>query len=182
MDNTQTDSKDSIIRKSDKLVYVLSKKLLIFLFVYYFVILVAGGMLTIVIACFLTRALCREQIMIMSFTASVTASGMLCSVQYIKRLYKACLTGRMEMRNDTTKCIGNVTYFFFRPFFAFAFSIVMVFMLLSGMFVVTGNLDYILNEKFVYLCVVLSCFLGYSVGDMLDKFEKFSKEKVSNFL
>ena len=55
-------------------------------------------------------------------------------------------------------------------------------MLLSGMFVVTGNLDYILNEKFVYLCVVLSCFLGYSVGDMLDKFEKFSKEKVSNFL
>lgn len=89
----------------------------------------------------------QEQVMKMAFIVSIAVSGMLCSIQYIKRLYKACLTDRIEINDDMVKCIGNITYFVFRPFFAFAFSIVMVFMLLSGMFIVTGNLDYILNKK-----------------------------------
>lgn len=169
------------MKKSDTLVYHLSKKILIFLFIYYFAILICGGILAIKIACDLTSQLNQEQIMKMAFTVSVAVSGMLCSIQYIKRLYKACLTDRIEISKDL-KCIGNATYFIFRPFFAFVFSIVMVYMLLSGMFVVTGNLDYILNKKFVYLCVVISGFLGYSVGDLLDKFEKISKEKISKML
>lgn len=170
------------MRKSDNLIYNLSKKMLIFLFVYYFTILILGGISAVIIACDLMKEMTHEQIMKQAFVVSIAVSGMLCSVQYIKRLYKACLTDRIEISNDLIKCIGNVTYFIFRPFFAFAFAIVMVFMLLSGMFVVTGNLDYILNKKFVYLCVVISSFLGYSVGDLLDRFEKISKEKVSNLL
>ena len=160
------------MNKSDNLVYSLSKKMLIFLFIYYFTILVCGGVFAIIIACSLMQEMNQEQVMKMAFIVSIAVSGMLCSIQYIKRLYKACMV----------KCIGNITYFVFRPFFAFAFSIVMVFMLLSGMFIVTGNLDYILNKKFVYLCVVLSSFLGYSVGNLLDRFEKISKEKISNIL
>ncbi len=168
------------MRKSDNLIYNLSKKMLLFLFVYYFIILIMGGISAVIIACILMKEVPKEQIMELAFVVSIAVSGMLCSVQYIKRLYKACLTDRIEISNDLIKCIGNVTYFIFRPFFAFA--IVMVFMLLSGMFVVTGNLDYILNKKFVYLCVVISSFLGYSVGNLLDRFEKVSKEKVSNIL
>lgn len=170
------------MRKSDNLIYSMSKKMLIFLLIYYFIILISGGIFAIIIACDLMKEVDQEQIMKLAFIVSIAVSGMLCSVQYIKRLYKACLTDRIELSNDAVKCIGNVTYFLFRPFFAFAFSIVMVFMLLSGMFVVTGNLDYILNKKFVYLCVVISSFLGYSVGNLLDKFEKISKEKVSTLL
>lgn len=156
--------------------------MLIFLFIYYLVILACGGMLAIRIACCLMQEMNQEQIMKGAFIISIAVSGMLCSIQYIKRLYKACLTGRIKTNDDIVKCIGNITYFIFRPFFAFAFSIVMVFMLLSGMFIVTGNLDYILNRKFVYLCVILSSFLGYSVGSLLDRFEKVSEEKISNIL
>lgn len=174
--------KDGAMRKSDNLIYSLSKKMLIFLFIYYFVILISGGILAIIIACNLMEEVNQEQIIKLAFVISIAVSGMLCSVQYIKRLYKACLTNRIEISNDAIKCIGNVTYFVFRPFFAFAFSIVMIFMLLSGMFAVTGNLDYILNKKFVFLCVIISGFLGYSVGNFLDRFEKISKEKTSNFL
>lgn len=170
------------MRKSDNLVYNLSKRMLIFLFIYYFIILISGGIFAIIIACNLMGEVEQKQIMKLAFVVSIAVSGMLCSVQYIKRLYKACLTDRIEINGNVLKCIGNVTYFLFRPLFAFAFSIVMVFMLLSGMFVVTGNLDYILNKKFVYLCVVLSSFLGYSIGNLLDRFEKISKEKVANLL
>ena len=168
------------MKKSDNLIYSLSKRMLIFLFIYYFLFLVCGGIFAIKIACRLMREMSQGQIMEMAFIVSIAVSGMLCSIQYIKRLYKACLTDRIEMNNGTIKNIGNITYFILRPFFAFALSIVMVFMLLSGMFIVTGNLDYILNKKFVYLCVVLSSFLGYSVGNLLDKFEKISEEKISN--
>lgn len=170
------------MKKSDNLIYSLSKKMLIFLFIYYLMILVCGGVFAIRIACNLMQEMNQEQIMKMAFIVSIAVSGMLCSIQYIKRLYKACLTNRIEIKDDLMKCIGNITYFIFRPFFAFAFSIVMVFMLLSGMFIVTGNLDYILNKKFVYLCVVLSSFLGYSVGNLLDKFEKISEDKISTIL
>lgn len=168
--------------RNDTIVYCLSKKMLIFLFIYYLAILICGGAFAIDIACDLMRESNQEQIMKMAFIVSIAISGMLCSIQYIRRLYKACLADRIEIKDDMIKCIGNVTYFIFRPFFASVFSIVMVFMLLSGMFVVTGNLDYILNEKFVYLCVVISSFLGYSVGNVLDKFDKVSKEKISNLL
>lgn len=170
------------MKKSDDLIYSLSKKMLICLFMYYFIILICGGVIAVIIACDLTEKLTQARIMRQTFGISIAVSGMLCSVQYIKRLYKACLTERIDMCDDSMKCIGNVTYFLFRPFFAFAFAILLVFMLLSGMFIVTGNLDYILNRKFVYLCVVLSSFLGYSVGHWLDRFEKISKEKVSNLL
>lgn len=121
------------------------------MYVYYFAILVCEGVLAIKIACGLMKEMNQEQVMIMAFIVSIAVSGMLCSIQYIKRLYKACLTNRIEIHGDIVRCIGNITYFIFRPFFAFAFSVLMVFMLLSGMFIVTGNLDYVLNEKFIYV-------------------------------
>ena len=170
------------MKKSDVLIYSLSKKMLISLFVYYFVVLILGGIFAAIIACDLTDKMSQVQIMKRTFVLSIAVSGMSCSVQYIKRLYKSCLTKRVKTSGDFIENIGNFTYFVFRPFFAFAFVIVMIFMLLSGMFIVTGNLDYILNIKFVYLCVVLSSFLGYSVGDLLDKFEKVSKKQIENLL
>lgn len=170
------------MKKSDNLIYCLSKKMLIFLFIYYFIILIFGGFFLVIITYNLMEEVNQEKIVVQAFLVSLSGSGMLCSVQYIKRLYKACLTDRIQISDDAIKHIGNITYFIFRPFFALAFSIVMVFMLLSGMVVVTGNLDYILNEKFIYLCAIMSSFVGYSVGNLLDRFEKISEDKVSNLL
>ena len=98
----------------------------------------------------------------------------------MKRLYKACITDRIIECYSTFGQLGNIVYFVLRPFYSFVFVITMIFALLSGMFVITGNLDYIINEKFLYLCVILSSFIGYSVGHVLDKFELYSKEKIEN--
>lgn len=170
------------MRKSDTLTYDLPKNMIIMLFIYYLMILIGGGGAAIKIACGLMSELSRKEILRSAFLISIAVSGMLCSVQYIKRLYKACLTERIDFSQNTKKIIGNMAYFICRPFFAFAFSTIMVFALLSGMFVVTGNLDYILNEKFVYLCTIMSSFLGYSIGNLLDKFEKLSEDKISNIM
>ena len=104
---------------------------------------------------------------------------MLSSIKYIKRLYKACITGRVIEITTKFGEIGNFIYFLLRPIFALVFTIVMIFTLLSGMFIVTGSLDYIINEKFLYLCAILSSFIGFSTGHMLDKFETIAEKEIN---
>lgn len=67
-----------------------------------------------------------------------------------------------------------------RPLYAFVFSIISIYCLLSGLFIVTGNVDYIINEKFLYLCAIISSFIGYSVGHVLDRFETISQEQIEH--
>jgi len=168
------------MKKSDGLTYYLSNKMVVFLFIYYFILIFLGGIVSIYIADSLAEFTNQEELLIKTLGGSIAVSGMFCSIQYIKRLYKACLTDRIEENADKIKIIGNLAYFILRPIFAFAFSIIMVYALLSGMFVVTGSLDYILNNKFVYLSILFSSFLGYSIGRLMDVFETLSEEKVSN--
>lgn len=166
------------MRKSDSLIFEISKTQLVVIFVYYFLMLLIGGVLLITTLCELSEDMSKKQIIIKTVISSLSASGMLCSLQYIKRLYKACITNRIVQNSTFAGSIGNLVYFISRPFFAFAFVVIMIYALLSGMFGVTGCLDYIINEKFLYLCVILSSFIGYSVGRVLDKFENISKEQI----
>lgn len=170
------------MRKSDSLVFTLSKRMIIFLFVYYFIILVVGEILSIWIVYNLNIKSESINLMKDTFIVSLSVTGMLCSIQYIKRLYKACITSRIDFESIECKRIGNMAYFLFRPFFAFGFDIIMIFALLSGLFFVTGNLDYLLNEKFLYLCVIISSFIGFSIGKVLDKYETVSDKKIENML
>lgn len=168
------------MQKHEKLEYTLSKKMIITLFIYYLIILVGGCILSIYIGCSLTTAIDQSLLLRKTFIISLSVSGMLCSVQYIKRLYKACITERINQQSNTYKNIGNAMYFFSRPLFAFAFSVLAVFGMLSGMFVVTGSLDYILNEKFLYVSVVSSAIIGFSVGKILDKFGAISVNRIDS--
>lgn len=167
------------MKKSDLLIFEISKVEIVIIFLYYFLLLILGGVFSIKILCELNEELTQKQFIIKTVVSSLSVSGMLFSLQYIKRLYKACITNRIVPISTFAGHIGNLVYFILRPFFAFAFVIVMIYAILSGMFIVTGSLDYIINEKFLYLCVMLSSFVGYSVGQVLDKFENISKEKIN---
>lgn len=168
------------MKKSEELEYFLTKKSLIFLFVYFMLILIGGCASTIYIGYSLTEEATQSLLLCKTFSISLSVSGMLCSVQYIKRLYKACITERINPHPNTFKRIGNLMYFISRPFFACAFSVLAIFCLLSGMFIVAGSLDYILNKKFLYLCVIISAIIGFSIGKILDKFERISSDRIDN--
>ncbi len=169
------------MKKSDSLLFELTKSQIITIFVYYFVIMLVGIALSIYVLCNLEGEITQNQLMIKIIVASLSVSAMLSSLQYIKRLYKACITNRIAESPTFMGSLGNTVYFLLRPFYAFVFVIIMIFAVLSGMFTITGNLDYIINDKFLYLCVVLSSYIGYSVGNVLDKFEKASNEKILEY-
>lgn len=168
------------MEKHEELEYTLSKKLLISLFIYYMLILIGGCFCTIHIGYSLAEQVSQPLLLRKTFYISLSVSSMLCSVRYIKRLYKACITERIDTQANTLKRIGNFVYFVSRPFFACVFSVVAIFCVLSGMFIVAGSLDYILNEKFLYLCVIISAIVGFSVGKVLDKFEEISIERIKS--
>ena len=168
------------MKKSDTLIYYLPVWIVIFLYLYYLV-WIAGGMWGVkLILDSILSELKQDQIIKQSFNVSLAISGMLCGVQYIRRLYKACLTDRIKEDKDCIKCIGNLAYFVFRPVFACVFTLIMIFALLSGMTLVTGSLDYILIKKFIYLCAMLASYTGFSVGKVMDKFEKNSEETITD--
>lgn len=168
------------MKKSNLLVFNLTKKQMYGIFIYYGVILVASIVTSAFLLMGFGGTLSQDKLMIKTIMSSLAVSSMLCSVQYIKRLYKACITERISECQDYKKKFGNVIYFISRPLFSFVFVLVMIFSILSGMFIVTGSLDYIINEKFLYLCVMCSSFIGFSVGSILDKYEEISHRKIEN--
>ncbi|MBP5591541.1 hypothetical protein J6Y50_06800 [bacterium] len=165
------------MKKSDSLDYDLSTKKVIFLFIYYVLILISGIFCSVIVITNLKSEFTIEQLIKYTILISFSMSTMLCSIQYIRRLYKACIDERIKNTTSHGE-IGNLIYFLLRPVFALVFTIVMIVSLLSGMFIVTGSLDYIINEKFLYLCAILSSFIGFSPGRLLDKFETIAEKEI----
>ncbi len=167
------------MNKKDKLVYTLSKNNVIFIYVYFFILIIIGMLLTISIVNSINTKNMNCNYLICSFEGSISISVMLCSIYYIKCMYKACIDNRIE-DGDTIKKIGNIAYFLFRPVFVAAFCIVLICFILSGMYIVTTNLDYIMNDKFVYLCMISCSFLGFSVGKFFERFQQVSSSKIDD--
>lgn len=165
----------------EKLKYSLGKASIVLLFIYYTLILTIGFINSVRILYNLNLTGSECNYIVSAIYGSISVGTMLCCVRYIRRLYKACIEDRIILSDIWQKHVGNLIYFLFRPIFATVFVMVMIYFLLSGMFIVTGSLDFILNEKFVYLCVILSSFLGYAIGDLIDKFEKISKSQIESW-
>ena len=115
------------MKKSDSLTFELSKTAIIGLFIYYFVVLLMGFCGAIYVICNLPIEANKTTVIIKTIIVSLSASGMLCSLQYIKRLYKACITNRIVECSSVFGQLGNIIYFAFRPLYSFAFVIVMLF-------------------------------------------------------
>lgn len=169
-------------RKSDSLVYTLTRGWVIFLLIYYFSILLLGIIFSIYIILNLNN-ISDKNILLKTIIASLSVSGMFCSIQYLKRIYKACLEERIVSENHKAIVLfGNILYFLLRPVFTFVFVIIAIFAMLSGFVIISNSIDYLLNIRFLYLSVIVSSFIGYSIGKVLDKFELLSESKISEYI
>lgn len=166
--------------KSKDIKYSLNKTDIIFLFIYYSVISIVGLVLTVIVFCSITsNKPGSEKLLIYTIITSISVSCILCSIRYIKRLYQACISQRIIENDNSIIRLGNIFYFMLRPLFAAVFIFIIIISLLSGITIVTSGLDFVLNARFLYLCVVISSIVGYSIGSVLDKFEKISENKVN---
>ena len=141
--------------------------------------LIIIGIITAVLIMANIQKVVAENILLYTNFASISVACMLCSLQYLKRIYKACIDERVDFggADSWQKRIGNLLYFILRPLYASVFVVVAEFALLSGVIIVTAT-DFVLNERFLYLCVIMAAVIGFSTGRVLDAFESYSAKKI----
>lgn len=171
------------VKKQENTVYTISKKSIWGLTTYFIFLLLAGAVVLSMVI-FEVGKIQNSVVLQKTVYSSMATCVMLCSIQYLKRIYKACLTERMvaPVDGEQLKEIGNILYFVLRPLFSVCFSLVGIFAILSGLIIITTSIDYAVNERFLYVCVIMSGFVGFSIGSVLDKFEAMSIKKVAEIL
>lgn len=153
-------------------------------FVYYILMILVGVILIqYVLIDKVREGNSQETIGMYTFFVSLLSSVMMTGVRYSQKLYKACIDGRVSFESSNKSVIiGNVMYFLLRPVYAVAFAIVFVVCLLGGLSFIMGGMDCSFNEKTVYLSAIVSGFIGFSVGNVLDSFETISKDKINKMI
>jgi len=165
-------------KKKASLFYVLSDRAVVFLTIYY-----ATAMLVSIAALVWVMAVSTdikpERIPLFAGLSSIAVASMLCCVQYLRRLYKACIEQRVSKPESDLRHFGNLVYFLFRPLIAIVFALLADFAMLAGVIIVT-SVDLELNSRFLYLCIVVSGMIGFSIGRVLDVFESVSEKRIKS--
>ncbi|MDL2236416.1 hypothetical protein LJC56_01075 [Christensenellaceae bacterium OttesenSCG-928-K19] len=162
-----------------KLKYLLTEKSIKSIFRYLIVLLLIGicGSIYVFIK---INEIQQNDILLYTIIVSISVCLMFCSIKYIRKLYLACIESRIERPEDDMihRSMGVAIYFYLRPAFAVVFVIIAIFAMLAGLLIVTSSLDYVLNNKFLYLSVIVSSFIGYSIGSVMDRFGDYSQKQV----
>lgn len=165
------------MKKKDNLVYDLKRYMLVILLIVYFSCIILGCGILIYVLCFYDM---DEHIMMWTVISSIGCSVCMCSIQYIKRLYKACIYDRINIVNEKNnlKICGNFIYFLARPIFAVVFTVVFIFAIKAGFIAIFEIENFDGNNRFLYFCTVISGMIGFSVGKVLDYFGKVSIDNI----
>lgn len=163
---------------SDKKKYTLTRGCIKCVFIYYFILIILG----LIVSSHIIVKVATEKtgnIILDTVSIALAMSAMLSGVKYTKVLYIACIRDQIDEKRNFNREIGNLVYFVFRPLYAMVFAVVSIVAILGGFFGITGNLDYFVNERFVYLVAIISCVIGISAGNVLDKFNELSRNKIN---
>ncbi len=95
-------------------------------------------------------------------------------IYYIRKLYKDCfLDDKISAEKHFLKQVATVIYFVARPYFAIAFSLIIIIALKAGFKIIAMPLSEMSSNSFIYVCVFLSFVCGFRVGKLISRFENF---------
>jgi len=149
----------------------LSNKLITILFIYYLILFIIGIISSIAVI---------EDIFNLQLTITLksilggigmTLSGS--SIYYTRKLYKTSFqNGKIEIASTSNykEKLATMVYFLSRPLFSIVFTILLIIGIKSGIVLATeSTVD--LSERFIYLIMFFSFFLGFSSGKFINKLE-----------
>lgn len=160
----------------------ITNKWVVFIFLYYFVLFSLGLYFTVNIL--INRYLSDEGIFVQALAGSMSMALTASSICYIRKLYKLCFTYSSDENSADQlflKRLGTMVYFIVRPFFGVAFSLMVVATLKSA-FLVSATADTVLEEGFIYICLVTSFYVGFLSGEFINKLEQNGQEKFNSII
>lgn len=160
--------------------FKLRKSIRIFLFCYLLLLLLSSMSLSIYSIANLDKLIETYGIKNITLFCSIIFSLMGGSLYYIRKLYKACINLDVVNpidENDNIRETGVFLYFFLRPIFSIVLSIIFFVSMMNLMmnFVESPKI----SSNFPYTIMFLTFFVGYSAGNVIDKFEKMGKEIIN---
>lgn len=162
--------------------FKLSKKNINLLIGYYVTLLIIGLSSTIIILLYNSINFSFEPtISFLSIAGGIGTSLFGCTIFYLRKLYKSCINSEMKAPTsdeDLVREIGVRAYFFLRPVFAIAFSILIYIALQANIHIVAVK-ETTLSDGFIYMTMFLSFFAGFASGDLINYFESKSAEIVT---
>ena len=165
------------VQRGDQTKYLLDNWMIYFLLVEYSILLVLGGG---ILAYVLNVDKHASDVMFFTIIAAQGAGVGMCCIQYIRKIYKACINNRIDHNiNNKLQKFGFFVYFLARPLFASMFILLTISLIKAGVIAVTGLDCYTQNDKFLYICVMIASCIGFSVGRVMDAFEGFSGRKIN---
>jgi hypothetical protein len=115
-----------------------------------------------------------------SILITITTSVLGSTIFYVRKLYKACINLDIQIPvsgEDAIRQIGVFFYFFLRPIFSGAFAVIVLIIIKSGISILSNSKT--LSSEFYYLSIAISFFIGFSCGDLIDKFEELGRKIVT---
>ena len=144
----------------------LTKKAIIGIAIYYSVIFFAT--LVSIIYIFSTRELQMNLAYLLSSLSALLSS----SIYYVRKLYKSCfIEDKVSFEQDFLKQFASIVYFITRPFFAVAFSILIIFGIKGGFIIISSSPNSLDTNNFIYTCSFLSFIAGFRTGSIITKLE-----------
>jgi len=95
------------------------------------------------------------------------------TIFYLRKLYKSCINNEMSnpiSDEDKIRELGINAYYYLRPLFAIAFSILIHIALKSSVQIITVK-ETRLDDGFIYITMFVSFFAGFAAGDLITYIE-----------
>lgn len=156
--------------------------------VYYCIILLLGTVISLLVLIPVSQNPINKSILDIStlgIYGSLGISAVGSATYYIRKIYKSCIQGIIrnpEEKNELDKLqqLGVTVYYIIRPIFALGFSLLVIIGIKAGVLTMAKE-NTNLSEGFIYLCMFISFFCGFSSGDLLKILEQ-SGNKIFNKL
>lgn len=159
----------------------LTKKSIIFIDIYYYVLLVSTLVATIRVLINIWgigTSIEQGEIMIYVIYGAISTSILGCSCYYIRKLYKLKLAGKLhypEENEEELKLMGALSYFLSRPLYAITFSIIVIIGIKCGLInfsMQNGEL----SSSFIELMMFICFFIGFGTGRFLNLVENTAED------
>jgi hypothetical protein len=168
----------------------LSTETISFLFRYYFILFLIGIFLSIFSLCCepIAAVNCipwhiQIPLSIVAIIGGIGTSLLGATIFYLRRLYKHCIQGliRIPSEGNSLQETGVFYYYYLRPFFAVAFSLLIHLSVKSGVHIMVVK-EANLETGFVYVVMLLSFFAGFASGDVISYLEDKSGKLLENVI
>ncbi len=148
---------------------------------YYFILLLIGITISVLVLIYNVYLDSVIPLLVATTFGGIGSALSGSTIFYLRKLYKSCINLEFNepvSSEDQIRQIGIKVYFYLRPIFSIAFSLLVQIALIINVQIITISFTN-LSIGYMYMTMFLSFFAGFASGDIITYFESKSSDIIS---